>query len=131
MNQGHTQHVSTATVSTVNWRLVFLLGAFALVRPVLSILGLSDGRPWVSILTTVVITVLWIGIVVWARAQRPVLTLALTGGMYGCLAIVLGIILQGKLAIPVFVLPFVIGSNAVWGAFSGVIAAGIDRKTAE
>lgn len=127
MNGFDARFASSTALSTTNWHLVSLLGVAALVRPILSVLGVSDGRPWVAVLTTLAITALWIGAVVRAGEPRPVLTLSLAGAVYGAFAICLGIVLQGGLAVPAFALPFVLATNVAWGALAGLAAAGITR----
>lgn len=131
MNQLRAKRVPNTARSTVNWQLGMLLGIVVLVRPLLSILGVSDGRPWIPVLTTVVITILWISVVIRVGDRRPILTLTIAGGVYGVLAIGVGIVLQGGLSVPVFAIPAIVLTNAVWGVLAGIVAAGIDRSRAD
>ncbi|MFC6763829.1 hypothetical protein [Natrinema soli] len=131
MSQLRAKRVPNAVRSTRNWQLGSLLGGFALVMPLLSVFGVSDGRPWVPVLTMVVITILWIGVVVLVGDRRPIPTLAIAGGTYGVLAIGVSIVLQGGLSAPVFAIPAIILTNAVWGVLAGIAAAGIDRSRAD
>jgi hypothetical protein len=115
----------------VSWRLVAALGAFALVRPLLSITGLADdwGKPTTPLLATVVITVVWIAAVLIARQPRPLETLVLVGLAYAVLATVLsGVLspvlegeLQGPLTNPIALVAMLV-INGVWGLFAGAIA---------
>ena len=76
----------------LRWTLIFFLAALGLVRPLLSITGFYDalgGDPWTPILITILIAVVWVGVVVTARAPNPLITLVLVGGLYGVFAILL------------------------------------------
>lgn len=133
---------STSTVSTVmgmeniknlQWSLVLGLGALALARPLMNIVGLADqlGRPLTPVLVTLLISVVWIAAVGLSRVAQPVLTLTFAGLAYGVFAIVLSAVLspiltgefQGPLATPfAFAVVPVLITNAIWGAITGVIA---------
>ncbi|QGK69919.1 hypothetical protein GIY23_10655 [Allosaccharopolyspora coralli] len=118
------------------WRLITALGAFALLRPLASILGLSDtwGKPATPLLLTGVITAVWVGVVVARRVPRPLLTLSLAGAVYAVLLIPLSAVLslllsgqlQGPLATPVAIVPLVI-TNVLWGAVAGAIALAMQQ----
>ncbi|MBB6672920.1 hypothetical protein [Cohnella nanjingensis] len=111
--------------------LIIGLAAFACLRPIMSITGLSEqiGKPVASIGMTVIITIVWIVAAIVARVPQPVVTLTLTGIAYGVLAIVLsGILspiltgeLQGPLRHP-FAIIAVLATNAIWGCISGLLA---------
>ena len=118
----------------VPWRLVLLLGAFALIRPILRITGIAseDGplHPAAAASgATALITVVWIVAVVQARAARPVLTLVLAGLVYMVLSSLLAGVLspiidgefQGPLANPIAI-PVLLILNAAWGALAGCLA---------
>jgi hypothetical protein len=65
------------------WALIFALAVLGLVRPLLSILGAygSLERPWGPILVTIFIAAIWVCVVAVGRVPKPVLTLALAGGL--------------------------------------------------
>ncbi|MEV4730443.1 hypothetical protein [Saccharopolyspora sp. NPDC049426] len=120
-------------IARVSWPLIVLLGAFALVRPVLNVTGGMDvlGRPVGPVLVTVVISAVWLAVVVWRRSERPVLTLTCAGLVYGVLAVVLSAVLSpivdGELAGPLATpggigVVMVLLVNAVWGAAVGLVA---------
>lgn len=124
----------------LHWPLIIGMGALALIRPFMNIIGLMDalGRPTGQILVTLLISAIWLAIVVLNRVERPVLTLVLTGMVYGLFALVLGAILSpiltgqlsGPLANP-FILPFALVSilvtNGIWGLIVGVLAWAIGQ----
>jgi hypothetical protein len=116
----------------LNWKLIIVLAVFALVRPVMSMLGISEaiGKPVASIGATIIISFVWIIAVVRARESQPVLTLMLVGIGYAVLAIIIsGIfspILLGQLQGPLtnmFAFVSVFVTNAIWGLIAGVIAS--------
>jgi hypothetical protein len=116
----------------LNWKLIIILAVFALVRPVMSMLGISEaiGKPVASIGATIIISAVWIIAVVRARESQPVLTLMLVGIGYAVLAIIIsGIfspILLGQLQGPLtnmFAFVSVFVTNAIWGLIAGVIAS--------
>ncbi len=112
------------------WQLAVGLGALALVRPLLSIVGIAEmlGKPVVSIGSTLVITIIW----VWVASQKsedPIKTLAATGITYGLLAIILSAILSpiltGQLQGPVlsiYGISSVLITNLIWGVVAGLLA---------
>ncbi len=136
--RGVTNHTDSARqgITTLHWPLILGLGALALVRPVMNIVGLTDqiGRPLGPILVTVGISVVWIAAVALTRVARPVLTLVLAGLTYGVLSIVLsGVLspiltgeLQGPLSRPFTIIP-VLAVNLLWGAVTGVIATSLQQ----
>lgn len=128
MTQTQTQNQTGVQLSDLDWPLIFILGAVALVRPTLSILGYSDGRPWLSILATVLIMVVWIGAVLIRRVQQPIITLVAVGGMYAVLAMVLNVGIQRNFSrLPLIGIVGILATNLVWGGISGLIASGIRR----
>ncbi|MFF3497106.1 hypothetical protein ACFYWS_37915 [Streptomyces sp. NPDC002795] len=114
--------------------LVVALTAIALLRPLFSIVGLSDvlGKPATPLLLTVGITVAWIGLAARERVREPLLTLVATGVAYALIAIVGSAILspiltgelQGPLAQPQAIVPMLM-VNVAWGAFCGACAVGL------
>lgn len=119
------------------WTLIILLGAFALIRPLMHITGVTpeDGgvlKGLLAIGATGVISIVWIAAVVLARVRRPFLTLVLAGVTYAVLSMILSAVLspilqgelQGPFAHPIAI-PSVLIVNAIWGAATGGIALGI------
>lgn len=114
-----------------NWKLILTLSLIALVRPLMSILGISEaiGKPVASITATIVISMIWIITIVIRKEPRPLQTLTITGVCYGILAIIIsGILspvlagqLQGPLTHP-FAIVSVLITNTVWGLITGLIA---------
>ncbi|MFD6953312.1 hypothetical protein A6A08_19585 [Nocardiopsis sp. TSRI0078] len=126
---------STDPFSDIPWSLVLGLGALALLRPLLSITGLTEALDWSPFLqlgTTVLITVAWVAAVVVARAPRPLLTLVYTGLAYAVFSTVLSAVLSpimlGELRGPVtnpFGLVAVLAVNALWGLAAGAVALAV------
>lgn len=122
--------------NTLNVPLIIGLAVLALVRPLFSIIGLSDtlGKPATPIVLTVVISVLWILIVGLSRVRNPLLTLVFAGLAYAVLSILLSAVLspilhgelQGPLTNP-FAIVYVLATNAVWGLITGALALGLQR----
>ena len=118
----------------LHWPLIIGLGALALIRPLLSVVGLMDGlgRPFGPLLVTALISLAWLGIVLISRVRRPFLTLVWTGIMYGIFAMLmtatLSTILHGKLMGPLtnpFAFVAVLITNAIWGGAVGLLALGL------
>jgi hypothetical protein len=116
------------------WLFILGLAALALIRPILNMVGLSQviGQPFTSIAVTLLISLVWLAVAVRARFPRPVVTLMLTGLVYGAFAIlisaVLSPILTGQLQGPAtnfFAFVSVLMTNAVWGLVVGVIASAV------
>jgi hypothetical protein len=126
----------------LHWPLIIGMGALALIRPFLNIIGVMDllGRPFGPLAVTALISVAWLVIVVAARVREPIWTLTFTGIVYGIFAFVLGSILSpiltGELSGPIanpFILPFAITgilvTNALWGFVIGLIAWTVQKAT--
>lgn len=120
----------------LHWPFILGLGALALIRPIMSMLGWLEaiGQPIASITVTIVISFVWLAIVVRARVSQPLLTLMFTGMSYGVFAIILSAILSpiltGRLQGPVtnpFAIISVLMTNAIWGLIVGLLASGIMR----
>jgi hypothetical protein len=127
-------------LQNVHWPLVLGLGALALVRPLVRIVGGQLGLaepPAVAVVVTVVISLVWVGVVGLARVAHPVLTLVLVGLAYAVLSMLLAAVLspvldgraQGPLANPVAIVPVLL-TNALWGLLCGVLALGLHRARA-
>ena len=122
----------------VSLPLVVALGAFALVRPLLSITGVADawGRPATPLVATALITAVWVAVVVATQQRRPVVTLVGAGLAYAALSTLLsGILspildgeLQGPLAFPPALIA-VLWVNALWGAVAGLIASALSGRS--
>jgi uncharacterized membrane protein (DUF441 family) len=120
----------------VNWLLVIGLSSLALIRPLMSMLGLLEriGQPMASITVTIIISIVWIAVVLQFRVDHPLKTLLYTGIAYGIWAIVISAIvspiLTGQLQGPVtnpFAMVSVILTNAIWGLITGWIATVVQR----
>jgi hypothetical protein len=128
-------------VMNLRWDLIFPLAVLGLVRPLLSILGVygSFERPWGPILVTVSIAAIWLSVVVIGRVPNPLVTLAVVGGVYGILAILLqqtmwNLYLEDPpegtpSSAPIIVIGWVsiIATKVIWGAILGVVALGARR----
>ncbi|WP_216215943.1 hypothetical protein [Amycolatopsis aidingensis] len=81
-------------LESLPWGLILGLGALQLVRPLMSMVGALDamGKPWSPVAVTVIIAIIWIGVVVAKRVAQPVLTLAFAGIAYGIFAVALNLI---------------------------------------
>ncbi|MET9296470.1 hypothetical protein [Streptomyces sp. NPDC003077] len=120
----------------LNRPLIAGLTAVALVRPLFSLLGLSDalGKPATPLLLTLVISLTWIAAVGLRRVREPLLTLVVTGLAYALAVLVLSAILsplltgrlQGPLAQPQAIVPL-FAINALWGALCGLAATGLRK----
>lgn len=126
----------TPLLQRLNWPLVIGLTAIALIRPLMSIVGLDDaiGKPATPLVLTALISLAWILVVGLSRVREPVLTLVAVGIGYGLMAIVIsGILspiltghLEGPLATPIAIIPVFV-TNAIWGAVCGAVALGLQR----
>lgn len=117
--------------------LMLVLGAIALVRPVMKITGVMDllGQQFGSILMTVLISLIWLIVVLRKKVSSPVTVLVGAGLCYALFAILLsGIVsplLDGKLQGPLtnpLALVSVFTTNAVWGLLIGGIAKVLQPK---
>jgi hypothetical protein len=124
------------TLKQLHWSLIIGMGALALIRPFMNITGVMEGlnRPFGPIFVTVLISVAWLAIVVFARVRKPMLTLIFAGLTYGVFAIVISAILSpiltGRLSGPIthpLALVSVLVTNAFWGLTVGLIALGIGQ----
>lgn len=116
----------------LNWRLIIVLALIALIRPLMSITGISGvlGKPVASITATLAISIIWIAAVTIKKESQPVTTLIITGIAYAVFAIILsGILspifigtLQGPLTNP-FAIISMFMTNIIWGFITGSIAA--------
>lgn len=128
-------------ISAPPWLLILSLGAFALIRPAIKILGDIFGYEVPSIATiaiTAIIAAAWITIVVKLKISRPVIVLALSGATYAILSIFIAVIIQltipnlsdEEAKIPILLTVGLIATtlfNLAYGAFLGLIAQFIGK----
>jgi hypothetical protein len=120
----------------LHWPLIVGLGALALLRPLLSIVGLMEGlgRPLGPLLVTALISLAWLVIVVMSNVRRPLLTLVWTGITYGLFAMLLSALLSpilhgqlmGPLTNPLAAISVLL-TNAIWGGAVGLVALAVQR----
>ncbi len=121
----------------LHWPLVLGLGALALVRPLVRIVGARAGvdePPAVAIAVTVAISLVWVAVVGLTRVAHPVLTLVAVGLTYAVLSMLLAAVLspvltgesRGPLANPVAIVPVLL-TNALWGLLAGALAVVVRR----
>ncbi|KKK33532.1 hypothetical protein WN59_12380 [Salinicoccus sediminis] len=116
----------------LNPGLILTLALIALVRPFMSITGISEaiGKPVASITATAIISILWVAATVIRKETQPVLTLVAAGVAYAVFAVIIsGVLspilagsLQGPLTSP-FAIVSVLLTNIIWGLVTGSIAA--------
>lgn len=127
-------------LKSLPWPLILGLGALALVRPLVRIVGhqLDVGvSPAAPIIITLGLSAIWIAVVGLSKTAQPVLTLLFTGLTYAVLPIVLsGVLspvltgeLQGPLAMPIAIIPVLL-TNAAWGLTTGGLALLVQRLRA-
>lgn len=118
-------------IARLNWPLVLGLAALALIRPLFSIVGLSDalGKPGTPLVLTATITLTWALVVGLNQVREPVVTLVASGLAYAVMVIGLSAVLspiltgelQGPLAMPLAIIPLLV-TNALWGVAAGGLA---------
>ena len=124
-------------ITELHWPLVLGLGALALVRPLVRVVGAQlgiDEPPAVAIAVTLAISLVWIAVVGLTRVAHPVLTLVAAGLTYAVLSILLSAVLspllsgelQGPLANPVAIVPVLL-IKALWGVIAGALAVAVRR----
>ncbi|MFE4670600.1 hypothetical protein ACFRI7_37160 [Streptomyces sp. NPDC056716] len=121
-------------VRGLNWTLVGVLTAVALVRPLFSVAGLSDvlGKPATPLILTAGISLTWILVVGLRRDLEPLLTLIAAGVVYALAVTVLSAILsplilgrlEGPLARPYAIVPLLL-THIMWGAVCGALALAV------
>lgn len=124
-------------ITTLSWPLIIGLGALALIRPLVRIIGHrvdADLGAATPIAITLVISAIWVAVVGIGKTRHPVMTLLFTGLTYAVLSIILsGILspmidgrLDGPLANPIAIVPMLL-TNALWGLIAGGLALLIQR----
>lgn len=124
-------------IKRLHWPLILGLAAVAMVRPLVSTVACAFGTtnpPAVPIAVSILITVIWVGVVGFSRVRHPYLTLLFVGLVYAAFALVFsGVLspiitgrLQGPLATPIAIVPLFV-TNAIWGSVAGLLALGLQR----
>lgn len=85
---------TTHTPPVLPWMLILGLALLSLLWPLTTLLGVGNGAPRAVTILGVTAAV-WIGMVGFGRVRRPVLTLTITGLVYGFIALVLAGITPG------------------------------------
>lgn len=120
----------------INWKVVIPLSIFALIRPLMSMIGMTEvlGQPYMSLTLTLIISIVWIAAMIYKDIGTPIQHLTAAGILYTLFVIILSGILSpvllDELAGPL-IYPFAIVSvfmtNVIWGSITGVISWGIMR----
>jgi hypothetical protein len=122
----------------LRWWPAITLGAVALIRPILSVVGVYKHpgllhEPAGPLILTALLSLLWIVVAVALRLESPTLTLTVAGLVYALLALLMNLALQPFLdtaeLIPVAGIISMIITNALQGAVLGLIASLILRLT--
>jgi hypothetical protein len=119
----------------LRWQLIVPLAVLALIRPLLSMLGVYQNLPriWEPALATVLIAIVWISVVIAQRVSNPVITLAATGGIYGVFVPLLQhfmwnfVLEKASASPPLIAYVSIIVTETIWGAIVGLIAMGVRR----
>lgn len=131
------------SLARLPWKLIVVLGAAALMRPVVKIFGDVFGYEVSAagaISLTLVIAAAWVYAVVSLKVERPVAVLAASGATYAVLSVLLAVVLQvavpglgsQQVNIAVLLTAGLFGSvvgNVIYGAALGVIAEIIQKRT--
>lgn len=114
-----------AALKKLPWELVAGLGILALIRPLLELAGIAEGAAW-SIAVTLLVSLVWVGVVVVRRVAQPLLTLVSAGAVYGILAVTFNLIAQASMPnaqlLPVVRGVLFFAMNVAWGALLGLVA---------
>jgi hypothetical protein len=119
----------------LKWRLIIPLAVLALIRPLLSMMGIYRNLPGIlePVLATALIVMIWISVVLARKVPNPVITLAATGGVYGIFVPLLqqfmwNFVLEKAPATPPPIAYIsIIVTETLWGATVGLIAIGVRR----
>lgn len=137
MTSSHTSHPRSAPrrrgpLSDIHWPVVLGLGALALLWPITGLLGYTSGAGRALGILSATFLV-WIGVGGFARIPRPVLSLALTGGVYWIITmaamLAFGTGTPGTGWMLVAAVPELLMSCG-WGALAGLGALGIQKALA-
>jgi hypothetical protein len=128
-------------INQLPWSLILSLGIFALIRPVIKVLGdvfSYSVSPLATAIITIAIAITWIGAIVRLKIKKPIIVLGLSGIVYAVLSTVMAVTIQllvpdlgdeeakistlltaGLVATTIF--------NFMYGAFLGFVATLIQR----
>lgn len=123
------------------WKIIIILGVFALIRPMIKIFGEIydyEVSPASTLIITAAIAMTWIVTAVYKEFNKPVVTLALCGAVYGFTSILLAATIQltvsslhsDEVTVPVLLTAGLIATtlfNFVYGAILGLIALGLQK----
>lgn len=120
-------------MADLRWWMILSLGLLALLRPLTRMTGVLEA----PILTTVLLTFVWVAVVGLTRTPRPVLTLVLAGLVYAAAATLLSAAvsgltdgtLRGPLTRPLASISMLL-THAAWGLVAGLVALGVQRLRA-
>jgi hypothetical protein len=127
--------------NTLPWTLIVSLGLFALIRPIVKMLGDVFGYEVSSLATmaiTVVIALVWVVMVIKLKVKKPVHVLALSGIVYAVSSILIAATIQllapdlgndeAKISTLLTVgLVATTAFNFVYGAFLGFVAMTLQK----
>lgn len=116
------------------WAVVLGLGSMALLWPLAALTG-TGGTGTPRALTILGLTaVVWIGVVGLGRVPRPVLTLTLTGLVFGLVAMAASTVLGGigvpGDGAPAWTVVPALVVHAFWGSVTGLLALAVQRTRA-
>lgn len=119
----------------VSWPVALGLGSLALLFPLADLTGLRNaiGSALTVLLLFGVVFATWIGVVAFGRVPRPVLTLTLSGSVFGVVLVILAVTLRtppdvdGRLLVLGAVIE--IARSTGLGALTGLIAAALQRRS--
>lgn len=124
--------------SGIQWKLILGMASLALIKPLLSLIGLMGvfGRPVSNFQVTLIISILWIFIVNSKSVKRPVLTLFLTGITFGGFVLIIStfasVIFTGNVHGPItniFAFNGILIVNGIWGIIVGWLASIFQKKS--
>lgn len=132
-------HTAPPVSRPLDWLLVLSLAALPLLQPLFSITGWAEslGRHQAPLVLALAITVIWVAIVGLSRTGRPIATIVWASAVAAFVAAALSLLVPavtngdpGNLLDGFGVLATLVATLAVyliWGAASGVLAAGVQR----
>lgn len=109
------------------WPTVLGLGSLALLWPLTALLLPDGGGVPRALAILAVTTLVWVGVVGLGRVPRPVLTLTLTGLVFGVVAAVVSALVGVDGDRPAWALVPALALDTAWGAGAGVVAAAVQR----
>lgn len=109
------------------WPTVLGLGSLALLWPLTALLLPDGGGVPRALAILAVTTLVWVGVVGLGRVPRPVLTLTLTGLVFGIVAAAVSALVGVDGDRPAWALVPALALDTAWGAGAGVVAAAVQR----